>query len=73
MPKKGRSPDDSAREGFFGATENEMLYNEGQSRMAAREFVPYPENYLIRFRERGIEESLGCKSMIDRRREIGIS
>lgn len=73
MPKKGRSPDDSAREGFFGATENDMLYNEGRSRTAAREFVPYPEKCLIWLRERGIEESLGCKSMIDRRREIEIS
>ena len=71
--KKGRSPDDSAREGFFGATENEMFYNSGQSRMAAREFVPYPEKCLIWLRERGIEESLGCKSVIDSRREIGIS
>ena len=73
MPKKGRSPDDSAREGFFGATENEMLYNEGQPRTAAREFVPHPGKCLIRFRERRIEESLGHKSVIDRRREIGIS
>ncbi len=73
MPKKGRSPGNSAREGFFGAIKNEMLYNEGQPRTAAREFVPYPEKCLIWSRERGIEESLGCKSVIDRRREIGIS
>lgn len=73
MSKKVRSPGNSAREGFFGTIENEMFYNEGQSRMTAKEFIPYLENYLIWFRERRIKESLGYKSMIDRRREIGIS
>lgn len=41
--------------------------------MPVKEFIPYLENYLIWFRERRIKESLGYKSMIDRRREIGIS
>ena len=73
MSKKGCSPDNSACEGFFGTIKNEMFYNEGQSRMTVKEFVPYLENYLIWFRERRIKESLGYKSMIDRRRENGIS
>ena len=73
MSKKGCSPDNSACEGFFGTIKNEMFYNEGQSRMTVKEFIPYLENYLIWFRERGIKESLSYKSMIDRRREIGIS
>lgn len=32
------------------------------------EFTLYLQNYLIWFREKRIKESLGCKSMIDRRR-----
>ena len=73
MSKKGCSPGNSACEGFFGAIKNEMFYNEGQSRMTVKEFIPYLENYLIWFRKRRIKESLGYKSMIDRRREIGMS
>ena len=73
MSKKGCSPDNSACEGFFGTIKNEMFYNEGQSRMTVKEFIPYLEDYLIWFRERRIKESLGYKSMIDRRRENGIS
>ena len=41
--------------------------------MTVKEFIPYLENYLIWFRERRIRESLGYKSVIDRRRENGIS
>lgn len=73
MSKKGCSPDNSACEGFFGTIKNEMFYNEGQSRTTVKEFIPCLENYLIWFRERRIKESLGYKSMIDRRRENGIS
>ena len=71
--EKGCSPDNSAWEGFFGAIKNEMFYNEGQSRMTVKEFIPYLEKYLIWFRKRRTKESLGYKSMIDRRREIGMS
>lgn len=73
MSKKGCSPDNSACEGFFGTIKNEMFYNEGQSNMTAKEFVLYLEEYLIWFREKRIKESLGCKSMIDSRKEIGVS
>jgi len=73
MSKKGCSPDNSACEGFFGTIKNEMFYNEGQSKMTVREFIPYLENYLKWFIEKRIKESLGWKSMVDRRREIGVS
>ena len=73
MSKKGCSPDNSACEGFFGTIKNEMFYNEDQARMTVKEFIPYLEKYLNWFREKRIKESLGYKSMIDRRREIGVS
>lgn len=38
-----------------------------------KEFIPYLENYLIWLREGRIKELLAHKSMIDRRREIGVS
>lgn len=41
LPKKGRSPANSACEGFSGTIENGMFYNEGQSRMTVKEFIPY--------------------------------
>lgn len=41
--------------------------------MTVKEFIPYLEKYLIWFREKRIKESLGYVSMIDRRREIGVS
>lgn len=72
LPKKGCPPDNSAYEGFFGTIKSEMLCNEGQARMAAKE-SPYLENCLNRFRKKRAKESLGYKSMIDRRREIGVS
>lgn len=73
MSKKGCSPDNSACEGLFGTIKNEMFYNEGQSTMTVKEFIPYLEEYLAWFREKRIKESLGYKSMIDRRKELGIS
>lgn len=72
MSKKGCSPDNSACEGFFGTIKNEMLCNEGQSRMSVKEFIPYLEDYLDWFRTRRIKRSLGYKSMVDNRKELGI-
>lgn len=71
--EKSYSPDNSACEGFFGTIKNEMFYYEGRLRRTMKEFIPYLENYLIWFREGRIKELLGHKSMIDRRREIGVS
>ena len=59
--------------GFFGTIKNEMFYNEGQANMTVKEFIPYLEKYLVWFREKRIKESLGYKSMIDRRKEDGVS
>ena len=58
---------------FFGTIKNEMFYNEGQASMTVKEFIPYLEKYLVWFREKRIKESLGYKSMIDRRKEDGVS
>lgn len=41
--------------------------------MTTNGFILYPENYLIWLREKRIKESLGYVSMIDRRREFGVS
>lgn len=59
--------------GFFGTIKNEMFYNEGQANMTVKEFIPYLEKYLVWFREKRIKESLGYKSMIDKRKEDGVS
>ncbi len=72
MSKKGCSSDNSACEGFFGTIKNEMFYNDGQSRTAVREFIPYLEDYLNWFREKRIKKTLGYKSTVDNRKELGL-
>lgn len=73
MSKKGRSPDNSACEGFFGLIKNAIFYGRDWRGVSIDEFITLLNNYLHWFREKRIKQKLGYKSPIQYRASIGIS
>lgn len=72
MSKKGRSPDNSACEGFFGLIKNAIFYGRDWRGVSIDEFITLLNSYLHWFREKRIKQKLGYKSPIQYRASIGI-
>ena len=72
MSKKGCSPDNSACEGFFGRLKNEMFYKRDWKGITTNEFIEMVNNYITWYNNDRIKQSLGYKSPIEYRRELGL-
>ena len=73
MSKKGCSPDNSACEGFFGRMKNEMFYGYNWNHVSSTEFIDIVNEYMVWYREKRIKISLGGKSPMNYRRELGLA
>lgn len=67
MPKKGCSPDNSAREGFFGRLKVELFYGRCWSGWSVDDFMDAVDSYIHWYNERRIKESLGGMSPLQYR------
>ena len=70
MSKKGCSPDNSACERVFGRLKNEMFYNTDWAGVSISEFMEILDNYLHRYNEKRIKESLGYLSPMEYRHNL---
>ena len=73
MSKKGCSPDNSACEGFFGRLKNEFFYYRDWQGVTYEEFVARLREYIGYYNTRRIKKSLGWKSPLDYRRDLGLA
>ena len=73
MSKKGCSPDNSACEGFFGRLKNEFFYYRNWEGVTFEEFVAELGAYIDYYNEGRIKKSLGWKSPMQYRRELGLA
>ena len=73
MSKKGCSPDNSACEGFFGRTKNEMFYYRSWEGVSIAQFVDELDSYLRWYNEERIKMSLGGMSSKAYRQSIGLA
>jgi len=73
MSKKGCSPDNSACEGFFGRTKNEMFYYRSWEGVSIAQFVDELDSYLRWYNEERIKMSLGGMSPKAYRQSIGLA
>lgn len=72
MSRKGCSPDNSACEGFFGRLKNEVFYKRDWKDVSSDEFIEIINNYIKWYNEKRIKQSLGFKSPIEYRKELGL-
>lgn len=73
MPKKGRSPDSSAMEGFFGRLKNEFFHHRDWSGVTISEFCSMLDAYLRYYNEERPKEKLGWMSPMQCRRSLGLA
>ena len=73
MSKKGRSPDDSAMEGFFGRLKNEFFHHRGWSGVTIPEFCRMLDAYPRYYNEGRPKEKLGWLSPMQYRRSLGLA
>jgi putative transposase len=72
MSKKGYTPDNAACEGVFGRIKNEMFYNRTWYDVSLDEFMDILDNYLKWYNEKRIKISLGGKSPLKYREDLGL-
>ena len=72
MSKKGCSPDNSACEGFFGRLKNEMFYCRTWEDVSTDEFILYLDDYIKWYNTERIKLSLGAKSPLQYRKDLGL-
>lgn len=73
ISKKGCSPDNSAREGFFGRLKNELYYGRSWFGVTVDQFVGVLNTYIRWYNEKRIKTSLGGMSPVEYRKSIGWS
>lgn len=72
MSKKGCSPDNSACEGFFGRLKNEMFYKRDWKDITIDGFIKIVNDYIEWYNTKRIKQSLGYKSPMEYRKELGL-
>ena len=72
MSKKGCSPDNAACEAFFGRLKNEMFYNRNWQGVRVEEFIEQVNEYIEWYNSKRIKLSLGAKSPIRYRIDLGL-
>ena len=73
MSKKGCSPDNSACEGFFGRLKNEFFYYRSWEAVTFEEFTSELAAYIEYYNEGRIKQSLGWRSPMQYRRDLGLA
>jgi transposase InsO family protein len=73
MSRKACSPDNAACEGFFGRLKNELFYSRDWLSTSIEEFVTALDAYIRWYNEARIKISLGSRSPVEHRRELGIA
>jgi putative transposase len=73
MSRKGCSPDNAACEGFFGRLKTELFYARDWLSTSIEDFVAALDAYIRWYNEARIKMSLGFRSPIEHRRELGIA
>ena len=73
MSRKGYSPENAACEGFFGRLKNELFYSRSWMWTTIEEFVVALNFYIRWYNEARIKISLGSRSPIEHRRNIGLA
>jgi transposase InsO family protein/transposase-like protein len=73
MSRKACSPDNAACEGFFGRLKNELFYSRDWLSISIEEFVAVLDAYIRWYNEARIKISLGSRSPVEHRRELGIA
>lgn len=73
MPKKGRSPDNSAMEGFFGRFKNELFRHRDWSGVTMPELCRMLDAHLRYYNEERPKEKLRWLSPMQYRRSLGLA
>lgn len=73
MSRKGYSPDNAACEGFFGRLKNELFYSRNWLSTTVEEFIAALDSYIRWYNEVRIKISLGSRSPIEHRRNLGFA
>jgi transposase InsO family protein len=71
MSRKGCPPDNAACEGFFGRVKNEVFYGRTWTDISTDNFIDNLNKYLTWYNETRIKLSLGTKSQLQYRRDLG--
>lgn len=71
MSKKGRSPDNSACEGFFGHLKTEMFYGRNWNKYSIEEFIQEVDDYMHWYCKERNKSTLGGLSPLEYRRSMG--
>lgn len=72
MPRKGRSPDNAAWEGFIGRLKNEMFYPRDWKSTTIEIFIRAVHEYILWYNEKRIKILLGSLSPIEYRKSLGL-
>jgi transposase InsO family protein len=73
MSHKACSPGNAACEGFFGRLKNEWFYSRDWLYTSIEEFVAALDAYIRWYNDARIKISLGSRSPVEHRRELGIA
>jgi transposase InsO family protein/transposase-like protein len=73
MSRKACSPDNAACEGFFGRLKNELFYSRDWLSTTIEEFIAALDAYIRWYNEARVKISLGSRSPVEHRRELGIA
>jgi transposase InsO family protein len=73
MSRKACSPDNAACEAFFGRLKNEFIHSHGWLSTTIDEFVAALDAYMRWYNEARIKISLGSRSPVEHRRDLGIA
>lgn len=74
ISRKGRSPDNSRAEGFFGRLKVEFFHRRGwDDASTGGEFMVMLDGYLAWYRDKRRKSDLGYKSPMRYRRKLGLA
>jgi putative transposase len=73
MSRKRYSPDNAACEGFFGRLKTELFYSRSWLSTTIEEFVVAVHSYIRWYNEARIKISLGFRSPIEHRKNLGLA
>ena len=71
--RRGCSPDDSAKEGFFGRMKNEMFHGRDWGGVTIEVLIARIGEYIERYNTKRIKRSLGGMSPMDHRKSLGLA
>ena len=72
MSRKGCSPDNAACEGFFGRLKTKWFYPQRWHSTTVEQFMQSLDSYIRWYNEKRIKISLGSRSPLEYRENLGI-